>query len=137
MEYQVLNMHGFSVNKMYDNNKRSSLYNQWTTDMLEIMKSLPSLEELNVDPAKPMKIDITFFTIRGVDIDNLIKSFLDVLVKHYNLEDDNNFVDIHFRRATSFVNDKKDGSIMFNIENCKGLIMNEFDKLYLDIKYNM
>jgi Holliday junction resolvase RusA-like endonuclease len=105
--------------------------------MLEIMEDLPTLEEMNVDPEKPMKIDIIFYTIIGVDIDNLIKSFLDVLVAHYDLEDDNNFVDIHFKRGNKFVETKEEGAIIFNIENCEGLIMDIYDKLLLDIRYRL
>ena len=116
-KWQALNTHGFSINKMYDNRTRTPQYNAGYNHMLEVMKTLPSLEEMNVDPEKPMKIDIVFYTIIGVDIDNLIKSFLDVLVAHYDLEDDNNFVDIHFRRGEKFVESKKEGAILFNIEN--------------------
>lgn len=136
-KWQALNTHGFSVNKMYNDHSRTPMYNKWFNHMLEIMKTLPTLEELNIDPEKPMKIDIVFYTIIGVDIDNLIKSFLDVLVAHYDLEDDNNFVDIHFRRGEKFVESKEEGAILFNIENCEGLIMDIYDKLLLDIRYRL
>lgn len=133
--WEIVNIHGFSVNKMYKNNTRTSMYNKWCDNALKQMKTLPTLNELGVDPTLPMKIDIIFNTVRGVDIDNLIKSFLDILVKHYGMEDDNNFVDIHFRRGNRFVEEQNKGSIMFNIENCDGLVMDIYDKLLLDIKY--
>jgi Holliday junction resolvase RusA-like endonuclease len=133
--WEIVNVHGFSVNKMYKNNSRTHTYNKWCDNTLKQMESLPTLDTLGVDPTKPMKIDIIFYTVRGVDIDNLIKSFLDVLVKHYDMEDDNNFVDIHFRRGEKFVEQQSEGSILFNIENCDGLVMDIYDKLLLDIKY--
>jgi Holliday junction resolvase RusA-like endonuclease len=136
-KWQVVKEHGFSINKMYDNRTRTPQYNAWYNHMLEVMKTLPSLEEMNVDPEKPMKIDIVFYTIIGVDIDNLIKSFLDVLVDYYELEDDNNFVEINIKRGDKFVESKEDGAIFFNIENCEGLILDIFDRLLLDIRYKL
>jgi Holliday junction resolvase RusA-like endonuclease len=133
--WQTIKMHGFSVNSMYNANKhRSKRYNEWTDNMLKEMKQLKSLEELNIDPTQPMKIDIVFSTVRGFDIDNLIKSFLDVLVKHYKLEDDNNFTDIHLTRAYKFIDNINEGAIIFNISNCDGTILNKLDKIYLKLK---
>jgi Holliday junction resolvase RusA-like endonuclease len=131
--WQTIKMHGFSVNSMYSNNKRTARYNQWTDDMLKEMIQLKPLEELNINPMQPMKIDIIFDTLRGFDIDNLIKSFLDVLVKHYKLKDDNNFVDIHIIRGKRFMNKIEEGAITFHIENCEGNIMDELDEMYLKL----
>jgi Holliday junction resolvase RusA-like endonuclease len=133
-----LDIHGFSVNSMYeydkDNKKQMSrAYRKWRTKALEKMQVLPTLKELNIDPDKPMKIDIIFHAARGFDEDNLIKSFLDTLVMYYNMKDDNNFVDIHVRRSDKYARNIEDGAILFNIENCEGKIMNVFDKLLMAI----
>jgi Holliday junction resolvase RusA-like endonuclease len=119
---------------MYNNYKRRSRkYNEWTDKMLQEMKQLKTLEELQLNPIQPMKIEIIFDTVRGFDIDNLIKSFLDVLVKHYKLEDDNNFVDIHLIRG-NFKDNIDEGIIKFYISNCEGVILNKIDKLCAKIK---
>ncbi len=133
--WQTIKMHGFSVNRMYNQFKRrSKKYNEWTDQMLTEMKQLRTLEELNINPDKPMKIEIVFNTIRGYDLDNLIKSFLDVLVKYYKLEDDNNFVDIHLIRGTEFKDTIDEGEITFAIKNCEGNILNKIDKVCAKIK---
>jgi Holliday junction resolvase RusA-like endonuclease len=102
--------------------------------MLKEMKDLKTLEELDINPNKPMKIEIIFNTVRGYDLDNLIKSFLDVLVKYYKLEDDNNFVDIHLTRGEYFKDTIEEGEITFSIKNCEGNILNKIDKLCAKIK---
>jgi Holliday junction resolvase RusA-like endonuclease len=132
--WQTIKMHGFSVNSMYNNYKRRSRrYNEWTDKMLQEMKQLKTLEELQLDPTQPMKIEIIFDTVRGFDIDNLVKSFLDVLVRYYKLKDDNNFVDIHLIRG-SFKDNINEGLIKFYISNCEGNILNKIDKLCTKIK---
>lgn len=138
MKWQVVQMHGFSVNRMYSNNHhRTRRYNDWIDETLYKMNHLESLEELNIDATKPMKIEIIFKTIRGFDIDNLIKSFLDTLVKYYGLADDNNFVDIHIKRDSSFIQTLEEGTICFAIENCEGCILNEIDKAVIQLKNKM
>lgn len=132
--WQTIKMHGFSVNSMYNNHKRRSRkYNEWTDKILQEMKQLKTLEELQLDPTQPMKIEIVFDTVRGFDIDNLVKSFLDVLVRYYKLKDDNNFVDIHLTRG-SFKDNINEGLIKFYISNCEGNILNKIDKLCAKIK---
>jgi Holliday junction resolvase RusA-like endonuclease len=124
-EWQVINKHGFSVNKMYtcsSDGKRlvcSLEYESWRIRMLHVMETskLKSLEEMNVDPNKPMKIEIEFKLVRGSDTDNPIKSFLDTLVKYYGLKDDNNFMVINVSRDFTCANSYSDGRIKFRIEN--------------------
>lgn len=134
-----LNIHGFSVNKMYEydiktgKQHRSKLYNKWRLKALQEMQGLPTLEEMGVDPNKPMRLTAVFTHVRGYDVDNMIKSFQDILTEYYGIEDDNNFVEPIPKRGTSFARTINDGSITFTIENCEGLIMNEFDKLLMAI----
>lgn len=121
--WQIIYQHGFSVNKMYtsESNKivRSHDYNQWTNKMLLTMKKsrLKSLQEMNVNPNKPMKIEIEFTLVHGSDTDNCIKSFLDILVKYYKMRDDNNFVTINVSRNPEWARSYSDGKIKFRIEN--------------------
>jgi Holliday junction resolvase RusA-like endonuclease len=125
-----INMHGFSVNEMYEANpyynptktgshklKRTNKYNEWTIKLLNEMKisHLKSLKEMNINPNNKMKIELCFGTKAGYDADNLAKSFIDTLVKHYNLPHDNNFFEISIKKE--IVNNKKDGYIKYAFYN--------------------
>jgi hypothetical protein len=131
-EWQIINKHGFSINKMYEANpyynpnkidskklKRTREYEEWQEQMLRQMRleHIKSIDSMHVDPNKPMKIEIEFKLVNGSDTDNPIKSFIDTLVKYYGLKDDNNFYVINssrdFTPATNYAN----GRIKFRITN--------------------
>lgn len=121
--WQTVNKHGFSINRMYTYSSngvvRSSEYSKWISDALFVMKkaNLKSLEEMNVDRNKPMRLDIEFKLMRGFDTDNPIKSFIDLLVRHYGLSDDNNFIKINVTRDLAYARSYSEGTIKFKISN--------------------
>ena len=131
-EWQVIYKHGFSFNDMYEPNpyynpnkkdskklKRTKDYDIWQTNMLCKMEQskIKSLEDMNVDPNKPMKIEVEFTLVKGSDTDNPIKSFMDTLVEYYELQDDNNFYVINASRDFSWASSKEYGKIKFRITN--------------------
>lgn len=124
-DWQVINKHGFSINKMYEcssngKNLRCTMeYESWRIRMLHKMEmsGLKSLDDMNVDPTKPMKIEIEFKLVSGSDTDNPIKSFIDTLVKYYGLKDDNNFYVINASRDFTPARNYEDGRIKFRITN--------------------
>ena len=122
--WNIVKIHGFSVNKMYtaiSNGRmaRSSEYNQWIASALCEMKykEMPSLTRIGVNPNKPMKLEVEFKLIKGSDTDNPLKAFIDLLVRYYKLNDDNNFVDIHVTRNPIWANTRSEGNIKFRISN--------------------
>ena len=132
--WQTVNKHGFSINKMYEanpdynphlnNNKliKTKEYKIWQRDVLKLMRcsNLKSLKELNVNPNKPMKIEINFKLVENSDTDNPIKAFIDTLVKYYGLTDDNNFYIINASRDRECARGKEmgqGGRIQFRISN--------------------
>ena len=123
VNWQVINKHGFSVNKMYISTPsglaRSKAYDNWINEMLCTMRDykIQSLRSMGINPNKPMKLEVEFKLVRGSDTDNPLKSFIDLLVRYYGLTDDNNFVDIHVSRNSVWANSYSDGQIKFNITN--------------------
>lgn len=130
--WQIINKHGLSVNKMYKENpyynpfEKDSLpltktneYKVWIKETLRAMEktNIKSLRSINVNPNKPMKLEVEFKLVRGSDTDNPLKSFIDLLVRYYGLTDDNNFVDIHVTRNPIWANSYSDGKIKFRITN--------------------
>ncbi len=131
-DWQVINKHGFSFNKMYKPNpnynpddkdskplKKTVDYCIWINETLKLMEQLKikSLEEINVDPNRPMKIEVEFKLKHGCDTDNPIKAFLDVLQRYYELKDDNNFYVVNISRDFVCAKDDNDGRIKFRITN--------------------
>ena len=131
-DWQVINKHGFSINKMYEANpyynpnktdskklKRTREYEEWQEQMLRQMRlaHIKSLDSMHVDPNKPMKIEIEFKLVSGSDTDNPIKSFIDTLVKYYGLKDDNNFYVINASRDLTSAINNANGRIRFRITN--------------------
>lgn len=122
--WNIVKIHGFSVNKMYtaiSNGRmaRSSEYNQWIASALCEMKyeEMPSLARIGVNPNKPMKLEVEFKLVKGSDTDNPLKAFIDLLVRYYKLNDDNNFADIHVTRNPIWANTRSEGNIKFRISN--------------------
>lgn len=134
VNWQTINKHGFSVNKMYEsnpnydprlnNNKltKTHEYKVWQKDILRLMRisNIKSLKDLNVDPNKPMKIEIEFKLVKNSDTDNPVKAFVDTLVKYYGLTDDNNFYVINASRDLDCARGQEmgqGGRIRFKITN--------------------
>ena len=130
--WQIINKHGLSVNKMYKENpyynpfEKDSLpltktneYKVWIKEALRAMEktNIKPLRSMNINPNKPMKLEVEFKLVRGSDTDNPLKSFIDLLVRYYGLTDDNNFVDIHVTRNPIWANSYSDGQIKFKITN--------------------
>ena len=130
--WQTINKHGFSVNKMYKENPyynpfdkdslpltKTNEYKVWIKETLRAMEktNIKSLRSMNINPNKPMKLEVEFKLVRGSDTDNPLKSFIDLLVRYYGLTDDNNFVDINVSRNPVWAKDYSDGQIKFKISN--------------------
>lgn len=135
----TLNIHGFTVNNMFEygskgKNKFTDNYIYWRDKAFKAMEGLPTLEEMNVDPNKPMKIEIIFHHAREYDHHNLDKSFIDVLALHYGLKDDANFIKRYTEGDTTYAKTTKEGTIQFRITNCEGRILNRMDRLWLAIR---
>jgi hypothetical protein len=135
----TLNIHGFTVNNMFEGTKNKKKpftkeYKIWREKAFRIMKDMPTLEEMNVDPNKPMKIEIIFHHAREYDHHNLDKSFIDVLSLHYGLRDDANFVKRYTEADDEYAKTTDEGTIQFRITNCEGRILNRMDRLWLAIR---
>lgn len=135
----TLNIHGFTVNNMFESTqnrkkKFTNDYIKWREKAFRIMNDLPTLEEMNVDPNKPMKIEIIFHHAREYDHHNLDKSFIDVLSLHYGLRDDANFVKRYTEADDEYARTTAEGTIQFRIMNCEGKILNRMDRLWLAIR---
>ena len=124
--YFMVDMHGYTVNKAYRavNNeiKCTMNYKNWKDNAEVKMESLPSLEEMGLDPLKPKKIDIYFYLKdETFDVSNCTKSFLDALEKHYKKEcpefNDNLFADVRTRKYFSYSGSYENSYIIFGIKD--------------------
>ena len=126
--YNMIPCHGFTVNKAYCSSKAKGylketyVYTQWKTNIQAKMEDLPTLEELQVDPYTPMRVDIVFWLKDGtMDVNNFVKSFLDALETHYKKEvkdfDDVNFIDVRATKLLTYCDSFDKGQIFFKITN--------------------
>lgn len=113
-EYSCINVHGFTVNCMYDSvgdkKVKSDAYKTW-------IRKFP-MEQLdgwdNIDWDKKVKLYLVFNCLDKFDTDNLIKSFQDRLVEFYGV-DDNKIVLGSVDK--NVVNSYEEGKIYFYLEN--------------------
>lgn len=137
-DYYMVDIHGFTVNCSYfaSNNeiKCTKAYKNWKNSAGAKMQSLPTLEELNLDPTMPKKVDIFFYLKdETFDVSNCTKSFLDAIQAHYKKEypdfNDNVFADVRTRKYFSYSGSYEDGYIIFGIKDLT-------DKEIKDLTFN-
>lgn len=134
-----LNLHGFSTNDMYQycepfiNQKgeyqdcvRTSDYDKWEKQFFAAMDAVtnngksPTLMFDHINFNRPLRIDVCFGMLQQYDGDNMIKSFLDTLVKYHRihnkrLKNDNGF--LKYTIEKKIVASRKEGFIQFSISN--------------------
>ncbi len=136
-EYYYVMKHGFTVNCSYcgsqydDKIHCTASYKKWKNEIATELENLPTLEEMGVDPSKPMKLDIYYYLKdETFDAHNCLKSFLDALEAHYKKEypqfNDNMFADTRTRKYFSYAGSYDNGFIAFGIKN---LTQDEIDEL--------
>ncbi len=134
-----LNLHGFSTNDMYQycepfvNSKgelqdctRTEKYDLWEKQFFAAMDKVTNngksavlmFDHINFN--RPLKIDVCFGMLPQYDGDNMIKSFLDTLVKYHRahnkkLKNDNGFLKYTIEKKP--VASRKEGFIQFSISN--------------------
>lgn len=125
-DYYYVDKHGFTVNRAYraiDNDiKCKPNYIKWKNEMDEELLTLPSLEDMGLNPTSPKKIDIYFYLKdETFDVSNCTKSFLDALQRRYKIDnpdfDDNLFADVRTRKYFSYSESYKNGYIIFGIKD--------------------
>ena len=125
-EYNVLNLHGFSVNKQYTPDvteygliktnaigqpklKKTRAYEKWLLDFNKEMDKL----DLNINFKNGVDIYLYFDHMEKFDCHNFHKSFFDALSKYYKIDDKL----FHLKNCDTneFVNSYEDGKIYFCI----------------------
>lgn len=124
--YYTIQHHGFTVNCAYRavNNRMCDTYafDQWKISIQEKLNSLPTLEEMGINPEEPIKVDVYFYLKdESMDQSNFLKSFLDALETHFKKEypdfNDNIFADTRSRKYFNTAGSFEEGSIVFGIKN--------------------
>lgn len=115
-----VNYHGFSVNAMYSTLKdgtvvKSDAYNYWIDNFPK--KDLEPIDSFNerVDKTKPMKLFLAFEKKKEHDLDNLIKSFQDMLATVYGFDD--RLVEAYIIKKMDDVDTYEEGKIYYWIVN--------------------
>jgi Holliday junction resolvase RusA-like endonuclease len=136
LNWQIVTIHPFSVNnqRSFKGGRivNSPEYNQWKhdADIAFRNSNIQSLEEMGVDPTKPMRITFRFCVKdKRFDTDNLVKSALDRVAAYYELGTDNNFVSVDSSKYLDTVDCFEHGEIRFAIRN---LTHNEINSLLFD-----
>lgn len=93
---------------------KTSAYIKWIGDFHKL-KELPTLEELNIDTEKPIKLHMAFACPESWDVTNCHKSLIDQLSRHYNFND--NIIECYECYGKTTVEDKKEGCIWFTLHN--------------------
>ena len=125
-DYYLVDIHGYTVNCSYFavNNeiKCTKGYTTWKNNIDEEMQSLPTFEEMGLDPFKQKKLDVYFYLKdSSFDVSNCSKSFLDALERHYKRLypgfTDNLFADVRTRKYFSYSQTYSNGYIIFGIKD--------------------
>ena len=89
--YYTIQHHGFTTNCAYRaiGNKMCDtfVFDKWKKEIQDKLESLPTLEEMGIDPTEPIKVDV-YFHLKDESMDqaNFLKSFLDALEVHFKKE---------------------------------------------------
>lgn len=117
-----LDIHGFSVNSMYDvkfgKTVRSDAYNKWLYffPVNKVPKYWDFIMDYDIDLHRPISIEMEFICKDCFDVDNLTKSFIDALFNTcWHLNDDN-CVHETICRKIGTCEDYENGLIRFRIK---------------------
>ena len=117
-----INYSPFSVNYMYEyrygKKVRTQSYDRWWNNFprREIPRQFTLLNKYNMKIQKSLALDIEVITIEGVDVDNCIKSFQDILIAFWGLRDDNKIQQVSIKRVGT-VDNYRDCKIRFRLKN--------------------
>ena len=116
-----IDIHGFSNNYMFEyaqgsptGMRKTKAYKYWLDKFP--LHQLDSLDLDNVDFTKPIQIILDFVSIAKFDVENLVKSILDIVFATYLKIDDNIVTSIIANRVDT-CQEKKDGKIGILIKN--------------------
>jgi prophage antirepressor-like protein/uncharacterized protein involved in tolerance to divalent cations len=118
-ELYLLNICPFSENYQYEltrtgtGRKKTSAYHYWIKQFHEL--EFPSIEDLNIDPTKKMKVYFSFACPEAWDTLNCHKALIDQLSKHYGFDD--NLIEPYECLGKTVVNTKQDGYMWFGLVN--------------------
>lgn len=117
--YIVIEKHPFSVNDMYIDNAdgskhRTEKYNEWFNDVL---RKINTHDFSHVDLKKKTIVWLKFDYLPACDLDNCIKSILDVIAEALG-NNDNKVIKLYVE-AGKRVSKKKDGKIYIAMRNVK------------------
>ncbi len=124
--YYTIPHHGFTTNCAYRavNNKMHDtfVFDKWKKEIQAKLESLPTLEEMGINPTEPIKVDVYFYLKdESMDQANFLKSFLDALEVHFKKEfpdfNDNIFADTRSRKYFNTADSFEEGSIVFGMKN--------------------
>lgn len=122
-EYHMLNTHPFSLNSQYTSainsygqiyTKTSNSFDKWRRNFP--WYEMPTALGLGVDFSKPLKLNLAFSYKEGMDIDNFMKSTIDILFSHYGI-DDSLVAEIPSVKRVDYVNEFSEGKTFFLLEN--------------------
>jgi prophage antirepressor-like protein/Holliday junction resolvase RusA-like endonuclease len=112
IEYDTIEYHGFSNNYMYHSvgNKvyKTAAYKKWVDNFPYDTMPVYELED-----GKQYELYLEFDCIDKVDVHNLTKSIIDIVSRHYSV-DDKNFIKVHINKRNN-VDNYKLGKIHFSI----------------------
>lgn len=116
-EWQCLNLHGFSINSMYEpymdrstneaSERRTRAYRMWATDFAREIAKL----DLDIDFSNGVDVFLKFDYMPRFDCHNFSKSFIDCFANYYGVND-NNF-QLKCCDKNSHVNSFAEGNIWF------------------------
>ena len=112
-DFIMIPVHGFTVNFMYKDNKRTDAYNRWINKFPNyILKNNFG----NIDLNKPTKLWLKFDCLQKFDVDGMIKSIQDQIVRALGFTDDNN-IELGSIERNKIVNSYNEGKIYILMKN--------------------
>jgi Holliday junction resolvase RusA-like endonuclease len=119
-DYYCIDIHGFSVNYMYQYQQgkkvRSKAYSTWRQNMHWNMSRVLPVDYLGqVDFNQPVRLSLGYVALESFDIDNLVKSTQDALAEFYGFND--NIIWETKVKRIGVAESYEDGKIYVKIEN--------------------
>ena len=112
-DFVEIPIHGFTVNCMYKDNKRTDSYNRWINNFPNyILKN----NFKDIDLNKPTKLWLKFDCLQKFDVDGMIKSIQDQIVRALDFKNDNN-IELGSVERNKIVNSYSEGKIYVLIKN--------------------
>ncbi len=115
-----LDCHTFSVNYQYEYKSgrkvRTVAYNNWINNFprVQVTPRWKMYQLYGIKVNRPFMIEMEVVQKAETDVDNGIKSFLDMLVDIWNLEDDNHIVGVNIKKIGT-CGDYSQGKIRFRL----------------------